>query len=147
MSPVVNGTQTRTYEGRTLEEILPRIREELGPDAVITRQREGLRGGIAGFFQKHFIEVEARPGRRVDLYDEGGVAEPDDGLVDPITSEGMSSPAIKQIRDQASPFADLLNGAMHDERENGGNGFVADELASDDAAEAARKAELRPARR
>src|ERR1051325_8257831 len=53
---------TRTYRGSSLEEILPRIRAELGPDAVITRRREGLTGGVAGFFQKQFVEVEARAG-------------------------------------------------------------------------------------
>src|SRR5918996_568555 len=98
MNPVLNGNQTKVYEGRTLEELIPRIKADLSPDAVITRQREGLRGGIAGFFQKHFVEVEARPGRRVDLYDEGGVAEPN-GFGDPMTEEGHSSPAIQQIRD------------------------------------------------
>ena len=39
---------TRTYRGSSLEEILPRIRAELGPDAVITRRREGLTGGVGG---------------------------------------------------------------------------------------------------
>ncbi|MDP8943217.1 MAG: hypothetical protein M3N16_03755, partial [Actinomycetota bacterium] len=53
---------TRTYRGRSLEELIPRIKEELGPDAVITRRREGLAGGIGGFFQRSFVEVEARPG-------------------------------------------------------------------------------------
>lgn len=43
-----------------MEEILPRIREELGPDAVITRRREGVTGGVGGFFAKRCVEVEAR---------------------------------------------------------------------------------------
>ncbi|HST40343.1 MAG TPA: hypothetical protein VLK58_12590, partial [Conexibacter sp.] len=61
----------RTYRGRSLEEILPQIRAELGPDAVIVRQRDGLAGGIGGFFQQQFVEVQARKGaRRIDLYDE-----------------------------------------------------------------------------
>ena len=50
---------TRTYRGRSLEELLPRVRAELGPDAVILRQREGLTGGVAGFFQKQLVEIEA----------------------------------------------------------------------------------------
>src|SRR3954452_853910 len=54
--------QPRTFRGRSLAELLPRISEELGPDAIITRQREGLQGGFAGFFQKQFVEVEARAG-------------------------------------------------------------------------------------
>src|SRR2546430_4698848 len=89
-------TQTCTFRGRSLAELLPGIRNELGPDAVITRQREGLQGGFAGFFQKQFVEVEAHPGggRRVDVYD-----------------EGLSAPAIRELMAQASPFADELAAA------------------------------------
>ncbi|MCW2954994.1 MAG: GTP-binding signal recognition particle G-domain protein, partial [Conexibacter sp.] len=63
----------RTYRGKTLDEILPRIRAELGPDAIVVRQRDGLMGGVGGFFQQQFVEVEARVGAsrpRLDLYDE-----------------------------------------------------------------------------
>ena len=62
----------RTYRGRTLEEILPQIREELGPDAIILREREGLVGGVGGFFAQRFIEVEARrgDGQSIDIYDD-----------------------------------------------------------------------------
>ncbi len=51
------GTQpeTKVFRGRSLEEILPRIKADLGPDAVITRQRDGLAGGIGGFFQRQFV--------------------------------------------------------------------------------------------
>ncbi len=52
----------RTYRGRTLEEILPQIRADLGPDAIILREREGLVGGVGGFFAQRFIEVDARGG-------------------------------------------------------------------------------------
>jgi flagellar biosynthesis protein FlhF len=45
-----------------LEELLPKVRAELGPDAVIVRQREGLTGGVGGFFQKKLVEIEAAPG-------------------------------------------------------------------------------------
>lgn len=50
---------TKTYRGRSLEELLPKVRAELGPDAVIVRQREGLTGGVGGFFQKRLVEIEA----------------------------------------------------------------------------------------
>ena len=52
--------ETRTYRGRTLEEVLPKIKADLGPDAEIVRQREGLTGGVGGFFQRACIEVDAR---------------------------------------------------------------------------------------
>ncbi|MFL5911084.1 MAG: hypothetical protein ACJ768_11000 [Gaiellaceae bacterium] len=90
--------QTKTFRGRNLAELLPRIRHELGPDAVITRQREGLQGGFAGFFQKQFVEVEAHSGqareRTLDVYD-----------------DGLESPAIRALIQQASPFADQLEAA------------------------------------
>ena len=103
--------QRRTFRGRSLAELLPRIRDELGPDAVITRQREGLQGGFAGFFQKQFVEVEAHAGgRAVDVYDDGGDALPGDLEA----AEGMASPAIRALMEQASPFADQLEAAQHD---------------------------------
>ena len=67
-----------TFRGRTLEELLPQIREQLGPDAVVVRQRDGLMGGIGGFFQQRFVEVAARAGHaRIDVYDEPPPPTPD----------------------------------------------------------------------
>ena len=60
MDPLTMETDVKTYRGRTLEELLPQIREELGPDAIVLRRREGLAGGVGGFFQRYFVEVEAR---------------------------------------------------------------------------------------
>jgi flagellar biosynthesis GTPase FlhF len=64
----------RVYRGRSVEELIPRIERELGADAIILRRREGLAGGILGFFQHQYVEIEAMPGvPGVDVYDE---AEP-----------------------------------------------------------------------
>lgn len=64
--------QVKTYRGASIEDLLPQIRADLGPEAVIVRRREGLVGGFAGFFQKRCIEVEARAGGpRIDVYDDG----------------------------------------------------------------------------
>jgi flagellar biosynthesis GTPase FlhF len=54
--------QTFTYRGRSLEELVPRIRQELGDDAVIVARRETSSGGVGGFFAKREIEVEVRAG-------------------------------------------------------------------------------------
>jgi flagellar biosynthesis protein FlhF len=70
------GDEIHTYRGRTLDEILPRIREELGADAVILREREGLVGGFGGFFAQRFVEVDARRGGpSINLYDDDGESE------------------------------------------------------------------------
>jgi len=53
-------SDTKTYRGDSLEELLPQIRAELGEDAVVTRRREGVVGGFGGFFGKRCVEVEAR---------------------------------------------------------------------------------------
>jgi flagellar biosynthesis protein FlhF len=55
-------TATKTFRARTLTDALAQVRDELGPDAVVVRRREGLEGGVAGFFQKAVVEIEAQPG-------------------------------------------------------------------------------------
>jgi flagellar biosynthesis GTPase FlhF len=65
----------RTYRGRKLEDLIPQIRAELGPDAIILRQREGLTGGVGGFFAQKCVEVDAQAGlgrdrNQIDIYDE-----------------------------------------------------------------------------
>jgi flagellar biosynthesis protein FlhF len=96
-------TDVKTYRGRTLEELLPQIREELGPDAIVLRRREGLGGGVGGFFQKHFVEVDARKA----LPDE----TPLEIRNDRATEEGLSTPGVQALVAQASPFADTLSRA------------------------------------
>src|SRR5438477_9795033 len=81
---------TKTFRGRTLEEVRPQIKADLGPDAEIVRQREGLMGGVGGFFQRACVEVEARPGEpeqlapRFDMYDD-----------EPAMPEPLSEPMVE----------------------------------------------------
>jgi flagellar biosynthesis protein FlhF len=91
---------TKTFRGRSLEEVLPQIRTELGADAIVVRRREGLAGGIGGFFQRSYVEVDARAA----LDDE----KPLEARNDRATAEGFASPAIRALVDQAAPFADAL---------------------------------------
>lgn len=51
--------RVKTFQGRTLEEVLPQIREDLGPDAVVLSQRPLISGGVGGFFGKRMVEVTA----------------------------------------------------------------------------------------
>jgi flagellar biosynthesis protein FlhF len=119
--------QLKTYRGASIEEVLPLVRAELGPEAVIVRRREGLIGGIGGFFQKRCVEVDAEPGGpRIDVYDDGGAtasiaapaaepiavaepAEPHPLRNDAATREGMATPAMRRLVGEAQPFADLLD--------------------------------------
>ena len=117
----------KTFRGRSLEEVLPQIKADLGPDAEIVRQREGLTGGVGGFFQRACIEVDARagdpepvrPARRFDAYDDDpAMPEPlpefePDPLPEPDepTAEGLTAPGIQEILRQAAPFADHLDAA------------------------------------
>src|SRR3954451_11459755 len=50
---------TKTFRGLSLAEVEAKVRAELGDDAVVVRQREGLTGGVGGFFQRRIFEVEA----------------------------------------------------------------------------------------
>ncbi len=75
----------RIYRGRSVDELIPTIVAELGEDAVVIRHQRGLAGGFAGFFQKAFVEIEARRGdpggSLLDRYDEDDAAPalPGDG--------------------------------------------------------------------
>jgi flagellar biosynthesis GTPase FlhF len=103
----------RTYRGSDLDELLPKIRAELGPDAMVVRQREGLQGGVGGFFQKRCVEVVARRATpSLNAYDDG-----------PVLAEAPepAAPAIQEIMRVASPFVEQLQAAeaearMHERR-------------------------------
>jgi flagellar biosynthesis GTPase FlhF len=102
-----NGSDdVKTFRGRSLEEVLPQIRAELGPDAIVLRRREGLGGGVGGFFQRPFVEVDARPAQ--------GDEKPLEMRSDRATAEGLSSPAVQALFEQATPFADALAAAARE---------------------------------
>src|SRR3954470_5428555 len=97
----------KTFRGRSLEEVLPQIRAELGPDAIVLRRREGLSGG--GLFQKKkYIEIDARAPHADE--------RPLEIRSDRATAEGLSSPAVQALFEQATPFADALAAAARDSR-------------------------------
>src|SRR6185436_9688745 len=59
--------------------------------------------GVAGFFQRSYVEVEARG----SLPDESAVETRNDRA----TAEGLATPGIQALVEQASPFADALKTA------------------------------------
>jgi flagellar biosynthesis protein FlhF len=76
----------KTYVGRSLEELAPQIRDELGSDAVILSQREGLKGGVAGFFGTKSIEVLAAD-RMPTAEEQLGLEAPAPGASAPMLAE------------------------------------------------------------
>lgn len=110
------------YRARTLAEILPLVRAELGPDAIIVRQREGLTGGFAGFFQRRCVEVEARPAHAsFDAYDEAEPVLPPPR--EPIDATGVdaadasvdgTSESTPRVRDFRELLARAANRARQD---------------------------------
>ncbi len=115
-APPSNGTDTRVYRGKSLEEVLPKVKAELGPDAVVLRRRDGLVGGVGGFFQRPFVEIEARPGlASVDVRDEEESMLPDfDGLSD---SAHFDAPAHDESTQETTTFEPDLPGAFARELE------------------------------
>jgi flagellar biosynthesis GTPase FlhF len=97
---------TRVYRGRSVDELVGKIQSELGADAIVVRHQKGLSGGFAGFFQRPFVEIEARPGTsRVDRYDAAEPALPA-ALVQP--SLGGLAPAQPTSAAQASDMLAAL---------------------------------------
>jgi flagellar biosynthesis GTPase FlhF len=96
------GEGTRTYRGRTIEELIPQIERDLGADALIVSRRDGLTGGVMGFFQHPYVEIEAMPGTpRLDVYDEPPAAA---AHMPEITTAGWEEPFAAPAGTQVLPF-------------------------------------------
>jgi len=88
--------EPKTFRGLSLAEVERKVRAELGDDAVVVRQREGLTGGVGGFFQRKLYEVDALPG---------------DGA--PAPAPELAAPAPEPM--PAPDFADTLKSALEPE--------------------------------
>jgi flagellar biosynthesis protein FlhF len=101
----------KTFQGRSLEEVLPEIRAELGPGAVVVGQRTKVQGGVAGFFGTKVIEVTA-----------ADRMPSDDQLVDleDQLMGGADAPAAElEVEDDADALAERFAGAMKMGRRGG----------------------------
>ncbi len=86
-------------------ELIPRIVAELGEDAVVIRHHRGLTGGFAGFFQRPFVEIEARRGAPgIDLYDEDDAAPALPDEVAPTPHDDALA-ASGELEDARTPVA------------------------------------------
>lgn len=113
----------KTFQGRSLEEVLPQIRAELGPEAVVVGQRQKVQGGVAGFFGTKVIEVTAAD------------QMPSDDVLVGLEAQlmGDDEPAPDQGDDDGGrELAERFAGAMHMGR-RGGLDVVDDWDPADDA--------------
>jgi flagellar biosynthesis GTPase FlhF len=116
-SPPPRTPGAKIYRGHSIAALLPQVRAELGPNAVVLRQREGRTGGIGGFFAQRFIEIEAMaPAPAIDLYDEpetdlyGALTAADEQAVPqtpsaPAVAAGGARPAPAMPSSPAAPPA------------------------------------------
>src|SRR3954471_20033883 len=104
-------SEIKTFRGLSLAEVEAKVRADLGDDAVVVRQRDGLSGGVGGFFQKRLYEVDAVAG-------EGLVA----GAPEPA---GEPTPGIRE------DFLSQLKAAMTPELEQTAAEQVAAQAAAD----------------
>jgi flagellar biosynthesis GTPase FlhF len=96
-------SDTRVYRGRSVDALIGKIQSELGADAIVVRHHKGLTGGIAGFFQRPFVEIEAKPGTpRVDRYDDAAPALP----------AALAQPSLGQLLPEQPASAAQANGML-----------------------------------
>ena len=91
----------KTFRGRSLEELLPQIRAELGADAIVAPPPRGSRGR-----RRRLLPALVRRGRRARRA--ARRAARSRSRNDRATAEGLASPAIQALVEQAAPFADAL---------------------------------------
>lgn len=104
---------TFTYRGRSLEELVPRIRQELGDDAVIVSRRETSSGGVGGFFAKREIEVEVRPGENAPPAVPAAPAAATPDVAAAFAAQLAQAHERQQARPVVSPEVDALPGAAN----------------------------------
>jgi flagellar biosynthesis protein FlhF len=97
MSPEI-----KTFRGLSLAEVEAKVRAELGDDAVVVRQREGLSGGVGGFFQRRLYEVDALAGTAAEA-----VVAADEPAVAPARM-----PADAPVSDARDDFLTQLKSAL-----------------------------------
>jgi flagellar biosynthesis GTPase FlhF len=104
-------TATKTYRAATLADVLAQVRDELGSEAVVVRRREGREGGLAGFFQKAVIEVDAHAGApSLDVRDDDAPAMPDALDAPPVDA---TAPALAREAAAAGFAAALATAQEH----------------------------------
>lgn len=97
--------ETRTYRGRTVDELIPKIQDELGRDAIVIRRQSGLTGGFAGFFQRPYVEIEARRGSPgIDRYDEDDAAPALPGDLEAELQNALDAHAAPTLDAHAAPI-------------------------------------------
>jgi hypothetical protein len=100
--------EARVFRGRSVDELIPRIQRDLGPDAIILRRREGLTGGVLGFFQHQWVEIEAiTGGPRLDVYDEPESATPPipPAIAEPLAQAALAAPPSQAYAAAPPPLA------------------------------------------
>src|SRR5436190_7148897 len=104
--------QTKTFRGLSLAEVEGKVRAELGDDAVIVRSREGLTGGVGGFFQRRIFEVEAVAGNGAPA----PVAEAAATAAEP-QPVAMPAPLTGPVAEEPQDFLSSLRAAIGPELE------------------------------
>jgi flagellar biosynthesis GTPase FlhF len=97
--------EVRTYRGRTVEELIPRIRAELGPGAMILRERQGLTGGVGGFFAKRCVEIDAQSAPRLSVYADDQDESPVEPVAGPTTPDPFAGFAARLEQAANGAFA------------------------------------------
>jgi flagellar biosynthesis GTPase FlhF len=133
----IGSGEVHTYRGRTLQELIPQIKAELGPGAIILREREGLTGGVGGFFAQRCVEIDAQASPRVSVYADDFDDELEEELPDELRETEEEPEATEEEPDateerpgEATFAARLEHAALSHPREPA---FIAfDEMAAPD---------------
>lgn len=89
--------QIKQFSGATIDEVLAKVRDELGEEAVILQTKRVVTGGIGGFFGREGVEVTAAEGlpagegERANREAAASVAAPPAGI--DLTDEAAEAPA------------------------------------------------------
>ncbi|MEX2254409.1 MAG: hypothetical protein WEC34_03125 [Acidimicrobiia bacterium] len=107
------------FEGAQLEEVLERVRTELGPDATIVRADKVRTGGVGGFFQKETYEVHAEAAELP-----ASTAAPGAGArsISELADQVSDAELAPQVSTESPSFGAAMRRFTHEYADEFGNG-------------------------
>lgn len=98
-TPVV---QMKQFSGATVDEVLLKVRAELGEDAVILQTKRVVNGGIGGFFGRQGVEVTAAE----------GLPDADEANLEAAASVAIPAEPETESDEDTNPFRRHLEGRL-----------------------------------
>jgi len=122
--------KVKKYTGENMQDVIFKVKSDLGPEAVIVNKRKFKKGGFFGFFAKEMFEVVAALEAKTDTAETAAQADNDEPVDDVVEISNYGRNAKKADRTKIQKTA-----SEDPENKNAIKEFISDLKTAADAAE------------